>query len=232
MIKKIPVIDLKQHQAVSGKSGMRDTYQPLRTVFAPSSNPVEIAQGLKLNGADEMYIADLDLIESTGHNINDIKLVNTILPVMFDGGVKNCESFEFFLDYAYKIIIPTETLESIEEMEKIFEKYPRERIVVSIDVKDNELFSKNLDLSLSDFKEILKKLSPNEIILLDISAVGTEKGYNQKLLDEFDDMKDKLIIAGGLNNESIGELDSIGIKKVLIGTSLHSGEVKILNEHA
>lgn len=229
MIKKIPVIDLKQHQAVSGKSGMRDTYQPLRTVFAPSSNPVEIAQGLKLNGADEMYIADLDLIESNGHNITDIKLVNTILPVMFDGGVKNCESFEFFLDYAFKIIVPTETLESIEEMEKIFEKYPKERIVISIDVKDNELFSKNLDLNLSEFKEIMKRLDPNEIILLDISGVGTEKGYNQSLLDEFYDMKDKLIIAGGLNKESIGELDSQGIKKVLIGTSLHSGEVKLLD---
>ena len=120
MIKKIPVIDLKQHQAVSGESGMRDTYQPLNTVFASSADPVEIAQGLKLNGADEMYIADLDLIESKGHNIMDVKMVNTILPVMFDGGVKNCESFEFFLDYAYKIIVPTETLESIEEMEKIF----------------------------------------------------------------------------------------------------------------
>lgn len=229
MIKKIPVIDLKQHQAVSGKSGMRDTYQPLRTVFAPSSNPVEIAQGLKLNGADEMYIADLDLIESTGHNISEIKLVNTILPVMFDGGVKNCESFDFFLDYAYKIIVPTETIESIEEMEKIFEKYPKERIVVSIDVKNNELYSKNLDLNLSEFKKILKKLDPNEIILLDITGVGTEKGYNQKLLDEFEDMKEKLIIAGGLNKESIGELDSQGIKKILIGTSLHSGEVGILD---
>lgn len=229
MIKKIPVIDLKQHQAVSGKSGMRDTYQPLRTVFAPSSNPVEIAQGLKLNGADEMYIADLDLIESSGHNISEIKLVNTILPVMFDGGVKNCESFDFFLDYAYKIIVPTETIESIEEMEKIFEKYPKERIVVSIDVKNNELYSKNLDLNLSEFKKILKKLDPNEIILLDITSVGTEKGYNQKLLDEFEDMKEKLIIAGGLNKESIGELDSQGIKKILIGTSLHSGEVGILD---
>ena len=229
MIKKIPVIDLKQHQAVSGKSGMRDTYQPLRTVFAPSSNPVEIAQGLKLNGADEMYIADLDLIESNGHNISEIKLVNTILPVMFDGGVKNCESFDFFLDYAYKIIVPTETIESIEEMEKIFEKYPKERIVVSIDVKNNELYSKNLDLNLSEFKKILKKLDPNEIILLDITGVGTEKGYNQKLLDEFEDMKEKLIIAGGLNKESIGELDSQGIKKILIGTSLHSGEVGILD---
>ncbi|WP_296879352.1 HisA/HisF family protein [uncultured Methanobrevibacter sp.] len=229
MIKKIPVIDLKQHQAVSGKSGMRDTYQPLRTVFAPSANPVEIAQGLKLNGADEMYIADLDLIESEGHNVSDIKMVNTILPVMFDGGVKNCESFEFFLDYAYKIIIPTETLESIDEMEKIFEKYPKERIVVSIDVKDNELFSKNLDLTLDEFKKILKRLDPNEIIILDITGVGTEKGYNKELLNKFEDMKDKLIIAGGLNKESLGELDSQGIKKVLIGTSLHSGEVNLLD---
>lgn len=229
MIKKIPVIDLKQHQAVSGKSGMRDTYQPLRTVFAPSANPVEIAQGLKLNGADEMYIADLDLIESDGHNINDVKMANTILPVIFDGGVKNCESFEFFLDYAYKIIIPTETLESIEEMEKIFERYPKERIVISVDVKNNELFARNLDLDLLEFKEILKRLDPNEIILLDITGVGTEMGYNKDLLDKFDDMKDKLIVAGGLNRQSIGELDSLGIKKVLIGTSLHSGEVKLLD---
>ena len=221
MIKKIPVIDLMQGQAVSGKSGMRDTYTPLITVFALSSNPVDIAQGLKLNGADEMYIADLDLIEAHGHNINDIKMVNTILPVIFDGGVKNCEAFEFFLDYAYKVIVPSETLESVEEMEKIFEKYPKERIVISIDIKNNELFSKNLDLDLLQFKEILKKLDPNEIILLDISGVGTEKGYNKEILDKFEDMKDKLIIAGGLNKESIGELDSQGIKKVLIGTSLH-----------
>ena len=229
MIKKIPVIDLKQGQAVSGKSGMRDTYTPLRTVFAPSSNPVEITQGLKLNGADEMYIADLDLIESQGHNINDIKMVNTILPVLFDGGVKNCEAFEFFLDYAYKVIVPTETIESVDEMKKIFEKFPKERIVLSVDVKDNELLSKNMDLNLSEFKGILRELDPNEIILLDISGVGTEKGYNEKLLDEFSDFKEKLIIAGGLNKNSLTELESVGIRKVLIGTSLHSGEVNLLD---
>lgn len=229
MIKKIPVIDLKQHQAVSGKSGMRDTYQPLRTVFASSSSPVDIANGLRLNGADEMYIADLDLIESNGHNINDVKMVNTILNVMFDGGVKNLEGFEFFLDYAFKIIVPTETIESLEEIEKIFEKYPKERIVISVDVKDDELLAKNMDIDLQEFKEFLKRIGPNEIILLDISGVGTEKGYNEKLLEEFDDLKDKLIIAGGLNRDSLNELESLGIKKVLIGTSLHSGEVSLLD---
>ncbi|PWB87912.1 HisA/HisF family protein [Methanobrevibacter thaueri] len=229
MIKKIPVIDLKQHQAVSGKSGMRDTYKPLNTVFAPSANPVEIAQGLKLNGADEMYIADLDLIESQGHNINDVRMVNTIIPVIFDGGVKNLESFEFFLEYAYKIIVPTETLESVDELRKIFEKYPKERIVVSVDTKNNELLAKNMDMALSEFKEVLIELDPNDIILLDITGVGTGKGYNEYLLNEFEELKDKLIIAGGLNKDSLGELESLGIKRVLIGTSLHSGEVKLLD---
>ncbi|MBE6505992.1 MAG: HisA/HisF family protein [Methanobrevibacter sp.] len=228
MIKKIPVLDLKDGQAVSGKSGLRDTYQPLQTVFAPSSNPVEIAQGLKLNGADELYIADLDLIESNGHNINDIKMVNTILPVILDAGVKNLESFSFFLDYAFKIIIPTETLESIDDLYEICAKYPKERIVISVDVKDDELYSKNLNLTLKEFKDVLIDIDVSQIILLDISGVGTGKGYNEKLLKEFDDLKDKLIMAGGLNKDSIDELEKLGIKKVLVGTSLHSGEINII----
>lgn len=148
---------------------------------------------------------------------------------MLDAGVKDFESFTFFLEYAYKIIVPTETIKSIGEIKKIFEKYPKERIVVSVDVKDNELYSKNLDISLAEFKEILEELDPDEIILLDITGVGTQKGYNQELLDDFKDLKDKLIIAGGLNNKSVSELEDMGIKKVLVGTALHSGEMKLLD---
>ena len=228
MIKKIPVLDLKDGQAVSGKSGLRDTYQPLQTVFTPSSNPLEIAQGLKLNGADELYIADLDLIESNGHNINDIKMVNTILPVILDAGVKNAESFTFFLNYAFKVIVASETLESLDDLYEICKKYPKERIVISVDVKDDELYSKNLDLTLKEFKDILIDIEVSQIMLLDISSVGTKNGYNEKLLNEFEDLKDKLIIAGGLNKDSIDELEKIGIKKVLVGTSLHSGEINII----
>jgi len=228
LIKKIPVLDLKDGQAVSGKSGLRDTYQPLQTVFAPSANPIEIAQGLKLNGADELYIADLDLIESNGHNINDIKMVNTIIPVILDAGVKNAEGFSFFLEYAFKLIVPTETLESLDELYEIFEKYPKERIIISVDVKDNELFCKNLDLTLNEFKNVLIDIDASQIILLDISSVGTSKGYNKKLLNEFEDLKDRLIIGGGLNKESIDELEKLGIKKVLVGTGLHSGDISII----
>ena len=82
--------------------------------------------------------------------------------------------------------------------------------------------------SLKNISSLVLQIAP-DIILLDISGVGTEHGYNKKLLEEFEDMKEKLIIAGGLNKDSLGELESLGIKKVLIGTSLHSGEVNLLD---
>lgn len=228
MITKVPVLDLKDNIAVSGKSGQRETYTPLQSVFSNSSDPIEIANNLKLNGAKELYIADLDLIDSNGHNLHQVKMVNNILPVIFDGGVKDFESYIFFLDYAYKVIVATETLESLDELQRIFEAFPKERIVLSIDIKDNKLYSKHLDISLDKLKKILRYLDPAEIILLDISSVGTNKGFNKELLKEFEEFKDKLIIAGGINKDSLDELEKEGIKKVLIGTSLHNGEIAIL----
>ncbi|MCF0225880.1 MAG: HisA/HisF family protein [Methanobrevibacter sp.] len=228
MINKVPVLDLKDNVAVSGQSGNRDTYVPLKSVFATSSDPIEIANNLKLNGAKEVYVADLDLIDSNGHNLHQVKMMNHILPVIFDGGVKDLESYSFFLDYVYKVIVATETLESFDELQRIFETFPKERIIISIDIKDNKLYSKHLDVSLDQLKKILRYLDPSEIILLDISNVGTNKGFNKELIKEFEEFKDKLIIAGGINKDSLEELEKEGIKKVLIGTSLHNGDITIV----
>ncbi len=224
---KIPVLDLKNNVAVSGQSGNRKNYKPLNTIFAQSSDPVEIAKNLKMNGAKEIYIADLDLIDSNGHNIHQIKMINNILPVILDGGVKDFESYTFFLDYAYKVIVPTETLANLDELYKIFEAFPKERIVISIDMKGDKLFSRHLDITLDKLKEILKVLDPAEIILLDLLDVGTNKGFNMNLLEEFKKFKEKLIIAGGINKKSLKELENKGIKKVLIGNALHSGDIPI-----
>ena len=228
MLEIIPVIDLMNSVAVSGKSGNRSEYTPLETIYASSANPVEIASSLKLAGAKEMYIADLDFIERDGsHNINEINDVNRILPVIADIGVDNLNTFEFALKYAYKIIVATETLESIDELMKIFEKYPKERIIVSVDVKNNELLAKHMDIDLEGFKEVLHEIDPDEIILLDISSVGTEGGFNKELLQIFSDFKDKIILGGGITPDEIDEISNMRIKKALVGTALHKGEIRI-----
>lgn len=228
MLEIIPVIDLMNSVAVSGKSGNRETYTPLQTIYASSSDPLEIALSLKSAGAKEMYIADLDFIERNGNNnIFKIKEVNSVLPVILDVGVDKLETFEFLLEFAYKIIVATETLESIEELEKIFEKYPKERIIVSVDVKNNELYAKNMDLDLEGFKEVLRRIDPNEIILLDISSVGTEGGFNKPLLESFEEFKDKIILGGGITPDEISQLDALGIRKALVGTALHKGQIRL-----
>ena len=51
-------------------------------------------------------------------------------------------------------------------------------------------------------------MDPDEIILWILQVLEHKKGYNQKLLDDFEDLKDKkLIIAGGLNNKAVSELE-------------------------
>ncbi len=227
MFEIIPVLDLKENTAVTGKSGQRDTYKPLQTIFSHNSDPFEICNSLKMNNAQRVYIADLDLIEEKGNNLNIIKHINFIIPVILDAGVKNYETFKFFLEYANKIIIATETLESIEELEKIFKNFPPERIIISVDIKNNQLYSKNLNLNLNEFCQILKKYNPSEIILLDISNVGTGKGFNEELLNKFKEFEDKIIIGGGINLKNLAELKKQGLKKALIGTSLHSGEIRL-----
>ncbi len=227
MLKIIPVLDLMNNQAVSGKSGNRSTYTPLNTIYAPNSDPVQIANGLKINGADEIYIADLDLIEKQGHNLHTIKTVNRVLPVILDCGIKDFDSFKFYLDFAYKLIIATETIESISEIENIFNTFPKDRIVISVDIKDGKLYSKNLDMTLEDLKDVLRDLNPNEIILLNISDVGTDKGYDNSFLSIFKEFKDKIIIAGGIKSEDLSYLESIGINKALVGTSLHNGSINL-----
>lgn len=227
MFEIIPVLDLMNNIAVSGQSGNRSQYKPLETIYSDYPNPIGIAQSLKLNNANQIYIADLDAIESKGNNLESVSQVNMLLPVILDCGVSSFESFSFALNYAQKVIVPTETVNDLETIYNIFDTYPKERIVLSIDIKNNELYSKNIDLTLEQLEKELTHIAPEEIILLDITQVGTNKGFNKKLIEQFQNHKKNIILGGGITPTQIQELKKIGIKKALVGTALHNGLIKI-----
>ncbi|ADP76954.1 hisA/hisF family protein [Methanothermus fervidus DSM 2088] len=225
MIEVIPVLDIKDGIAVAGKSGKRETYTPLKTIYSRSPDPIEIALSLRRQGARRIYIADLNGIERTGNNLEIAKKINYIIPTMLDFGVNDFKTFKFLLNFSRQVIVATETLESFEELEKIVSKFPTSRIVVSVDIKDDKLYSKNLDISLIDFRDKLLDLGiSSEIILLDISRVGTEKGINENIIEIFKDLKDKLILGGGITLKDVPKIKNFGIKKILVGTALHKGE--------
>lgn len=225
----IPVLDLKNGRAVSGKSGQRDNYKPLTTVFHDSSLPLEIARSLKNCGATRIYIADLDAIEGKGSNLGIIHEINKeYVSVMLDCGVCNIDDVEKALEEVDKVIVATETLQNIEQLYQIFDAFKKDEIIISIDIKNGILHTKHLNLSLEELIPQIKKLDPEEIILLDISRVGLEKGIDLNLVNKLDGIGESLIIGGGLRNSDITYLQNKGIEKFLVGSALHKGK---LNYH-
>ena len=223
----IPVLDIKDGIAVSGKSGNRETYKPLQTVFHPSSHPLEIARALFDAGAKQLYIADLDAIEGKDSNRDLVGEINQFIPVMLDCGANDIDSVSEALRVADKVIVATETLKNMDDLHGIFCRVNRERIILSIDVMDNKVLSKYMELDFNILRENLEKLQPSQIILLDISNVGTEKGINWKLMDEFAGLELSIILGGGITGEDMSQFDKMGVDKVLVGTALHQGQMKL-----
>lgn len=225
MIEIIPVLDLMSGMAVSGKSGDRSNYKPLKTVYSPSSNPVEIARNLKQHGATRIYIADLDAIAGKGSNHDTIKKINRIIPVMLDAGANDVNKVDNLLNVTNNIIVATETLKSFKDLDEIFNTYSARELIISIDFNEGRIVSKKPDLSFKKFKDKLIDLKPNEIILLDISGVGTRRGFNQQLLSEMEGWEDSLILGGGIKLDDINILKKRGVTKYLLGSILHAGQI-------
>jgi phosphoribosylformimino-5-aminoimidazole carboxamide ribotide isomerase len=224
----IPVLDLKNGTAVSGKSGERETYKPLKTVFHNSSSPLKITNALIEAGASRIYIADLDAIEGKGSNFQIIKEINKQhISVMLDCGASNIEDVRKALEAADKVIVATETLKNIEALTQIFNTFPKDKIIISIDIKNGKIYSKHLQINSDEIIKKINELNPLEVILLDISKVGSESGVDEKLIRKFDQVGESLIIGGGITEKDIIQLEKAGLNKFLVGTTLHKGILKI-----
>lgn len=223
----IPVLDLKDKVAVSGQSGKRDTYQPLKTVFHKSAEPVDIAKKFLDYGFRQIYIADLDSIEGTGSNLELVSKINQFLPVMLDCGANDLNSVREALKYAQEVIVGTETLRSLTDLSQIFRYLDPNRIILSVDVKDGEILTKATSISFEDLSSWISKFQPKKTILLDISRVGTLTGINKDLILEFNKLKTSLIVGGGLQGAELPLIYDMGVNKVLVGSALHNGKIKL-----
>ena len=222
----IPVLDIKNNTCVSGKSGNRNTYKKLESVYG--NLPEEIVINLKKDGFKCVYIADLDMIENTGNNSKLIKRLNNILPVMLDNGIKNIEDLKKSLKNCSWSILATETIDSTDTLIKIFKNHDQKRLVISIDIKNNEVLTKNNDITFKTIIDTINQIKPEKIIILNITQVGQQQSkidlITQKIIDKTPYTTH--ILGGGITNKQIQKLKEKNIKNYLIGTDLHNGKLK------
>lgn len=251
MIKVIPVIDVKNGISVSAIKGERDRYLPLKSVICGSHEPLKVAFAYKILGFSEVYVADLDGILYSRPDIELLRKINEFIPVIADAGVKSMEDVELIKNSGgIGVVIGTETLRSIDSLREILEVNEKDKnnnfnfnfnFILSLDVKNGRLLN-NLNLDLSGFIEkIIEEGIENRIarlIILDLSQVGALEGPNielcrtvMKRLDSGKSNKKinkKIIYGGGIRNISdVQALNDAGVYAVLVGTSLHTGKIKI-----
>lgn len=216
-------MDIKNNECVSGKSGKRNTYSRLKSVYG--NTPLEIAVNLKKDGYTYLYIADLDKIEGISNNDKLISDINGIIPVILDNGITKKEDLVCNKKITTYSILATETIQSIDGLIEMIDFQGAENTIVSIDIKDNKLLIANKDISLDDLLCVIKNKHVKNVIILNISNVGTKNSDNNSITEYIikNTPDSTHILAGGITNETIHENNRRGISNFLIGTILHEG---------
>jgi phosphoribosylformimino-5-aminoimidazole carboxamide ribotide isomerase len=234
-MKIIPVMDLLAGVVVHAVRGMRSEYKPLRSVLCASAEPLNVALTFKALGFGELYVADLDAImgERTDFSILEQIADATGLRLMVDAGVADLERSEKLLkSHVSKVVIGTETLHSIGFVGEAIKVFGRERVVVSLDLRGEKVES---GFEFGGFRgpvsllREFQRMGVNQIIVLDLTRVGTEAGVNMPVLKEvLRNFSGKVYVGGGVRDiRDLVELKNVGVFGVLVATALHLGRISL-----
>lgn len=234
-MKIIPVLDILNGKVVHAQGGKRSQYQPLKNSLFRSSYPLNVVDKFEKMGFKELYLADLDSIINKHTNFNLLEQIrdNSEIELLVDAGVTRKDLVSRLIKKnVKKVIIGTETLTSINFLRDIIDFFGNHRIIVSLDLIGDRILN-NFNLKEQhkpiSFLHSLEDFGISEIIILDLTRVGSEKGVNNRLLKKIlEEIDLDIIIGGGIRDVSdLIELRQFGVCGVLIGTALYSNRINV-----
>jgi phosphoribosylformimino-5-aminoimidazole carboxamide ribotide isomerase len=234
-VKVIPVVDVLGGIVVHAVRGKRRKYQPLKSIFCASTDPLEVTAALKALGFDELYVADLDAITGSPPNFPLFKKIasKTGLELMVDAGVTSLVAAEELLDNGVsKIIIGTETLLSTAFVADAVASFGSEKVIVSLDLMGRRVLSRlQLDTAaepMTLLREFLN-MDVSQIIVLDLAKVGSGEGVNKPFLKNIlREIEAEVFVGGGVHDiNDLLELKEIGVFGVLVATALYMGKISL-----
>jgi phosphoribosylformimino-5-aminoimidazole carboxamide ribotide isomerase len=220
----IPVIDLKDGQAVHARLGNRQQYQPIKSSLCKSSDIFDVIDAfLELYPFDTVYIADLNALSKNGnHHILLEKVLNHFSNTTFwiDAGYH--QPYKLFSQLNYLPVIGSESC--------------RDSNLSDIKAIDEE-FILSLDFSLSQPlgpKKLFENSEfwPKRIIIMTLGLVGSNAGPALAMLQNYcNNYPEKnFIAAGGIRNSTdLLLLKKMGITHTLVASALHSGTISAAN---
>lgn len=238
----IPVLDLMGGRVVRGVQGDRARYEPVQSVLTSDCTPRAVAHALWAEtDCDTLYLADLDAIEGQGHHQATIEELAAALPVHLwvDAGIADAATATRWLGTGvHRVVIGSETLESLETLDALRAALPAERLVLSLDMMKGKVLSRSPALQSLEPLELLQLWADRgwtTVILLTLDRVGAGSGPDWSLLEKARQRFPHLELIAGGGVQGIGDLrrlSTLGASGVLVASALHNGRLTRETLHA
>ena len=228
-----PAIDIKDGKCVrliKGDFNQMTSYE---------KSPFDQAKIYFQNGFNNIHIVDLDgALQGKPSNSNVVKeiLKNFKLKIQIGGGIRTIGDVENWIKSGVdKVIMGTAAVEN-KDLLKIACKKFKNKIAVSLDVKDGFIFlsgwKKHTNILAANFLKEIQNFGISRIIYTDINKDGTKEGPNIKDVIELSNkVKIPFIISGGISSiediKKIKSLNNSNIEGVIVGKSIYDGDIKI-----
>jgi phosphoribosylformimino-5-aminoimidazole carboxamide ribotide isomerase len=225
-VRCIFVVDIFNGTVVHAVRGERERYEPIDrySKVVSTSDPEEVVRAVR---PKEIYVADLNQIMSTGENLGAIAAISCLARTVADIGASSLSD----LDYLPKMVTPVLGTETA-SLELIEEASLQREIVVSVDMKNRMVLSRDPELAALSPLDVLRRLNGLPIagvILLELDRVGTSLGLDREFLEKALSVSDHpLILGGGVKGmEDLSALERMGFCGALVATAVHNGRIPL-----
>jgi HisA/HisF family protein len=219
----IPVIDLMGGVVVHAKAGERDSYRPLASRLAASSEPLDVVRGLlALHPFRSLYIADLDAIRKQGAHVATVRQVRDEVPnlsLWIDAGfAADCTCRKFLKGGLGRLVLGSESQSDAELLKTLADD---SRLVLSLDFKGATALGPTAIFERTE-------LWPECIIVMTLAAVGGSGGPDLGRLRQVLALAGsrRVYAAGGVRNrDDLLAVRELGCAGVLVASALHDGRL-------
>lgn len=229
----IPAIDLKEGRCVRLTQGRMDR----ESVY--SEDPVGMAGHWESKGARRLHVVDLNgavtgkpvhrrLIEEMARAVR--------IPVEVGGGIRDLETIENYLSSGAEwIILGTVAFKNRPLVREACERFPG-KIILSLDAKRGEVAIEGwyeiAPLKAIDLPREFEGAGLASIIFTDVDRDGMGTGLNWEMTRALArNTSIPVIASGGVSRveelENLKKLESEGVKGVIIGRALYTGQIDL-----
>ncbi len=232
----VPVLDVRQGQAVTGQGGMRAHYRPVASRLQPgTSDPRRLAAVYRDRlGLDQLYVADLDAL--AGHP-PDLALHRDLagggVDLWVDAGLVDAGGAEALIGAGVtRLVAGLETLSGPQALAGLVDRIGPDRLVFSLDLRGGQPLHPATGPwpeAARDVADLAIAVGVRRILLLDLARVGTGAGVGT----------DDLLARGRAAHPSVAwsvgggvagladliRLERLGASAVLVASALHDGRI-------